>query len=105
MIALGIEESVRIKPSHGTRIACLSGVVWFTREGDPRDFFLTHGDCVELEPGVTMLTALEPTVLSIAERDEPSWPRRIMAALHGTVRLLKWPTKRDRAPGSIRLAL
>ena len=104
MIALGIEESMRIKPWHGTRIACLSGVVWFTREGDPRDLFLTHGDCVELEPGVTMLTALEPAVLSISERGAPSWPRRIMAALHGTVRLVEWPTKWGRATRALRLA-
>jgi DUF2917 family protein len=103
MIALGIEESVRIKPSHGTRISCLSGVIWLTREGDPRDYFLTHGDCIELEPGVTMLTALEPTVLSISEHDGLSWPRRLVAALHRTVRLFRLPEKAGRAMDAMRL--
>jgi DUF2917 family protein len=104
MIALSMQESVRIKPSHGIRIVCLSGVIWFTREGDPRDFFLTHGDCVELESGVTLFTALEPTVLSISECDQPSWPQRILAALHGIARPLQWPRKRGRATGAIGLA-
>ena len=104
MIALSMQESVRIKPSHGIRIACLSGVVWFTREGDPRDFFLTHGNCIELESGVTLFTALEPTILSISEYDRPSWPQRILAALHGIARPLQWRRMRGRATGAAGLA-
>ena len=81
MITLGLEESLRVKPSKGTRIACLSGVIWVTREGDPRDFILAHGEAVEVDSGVTMVTALEPTVISIAKRDRISWSRRIVNAL------------------------
>jgi hypothetical protein len=89
MIALGMQESVRIKPAQGTRIACLSGVIWFTREGDPRDFFLMHGDSIELGQEVTMFTALEPAILRICKRDVPSWPRRLAATVYAALGLLK----------------
>jgi hypothetical protein len=94
MIALGMQESVRIKPAQGTRIACLSGVIWFTREGDPRDFFLMHGDCIEPGPEVIMFTALEPAILRVSKRRRPSWSRRLAAAVHAAIRLLKRPPKR-----------
>jgi len=91
MITLGLQESLRVKPTKGTRIACLSGVIWVTREGDPRDFILAHGDAVEVGSGVTMVTALEPTVLSIVKRDRVSWARPVLRALHAAVLPLRRP--------------
>jgi len=91
MITLGSQESLRVKPAAGTRIACLSGVIWVTREGDLRDFILARGDAVEVGSGVTMVTALESTVLSIVKRDRLAWTRRVLRALHAVVLPLRRP--------------
>jgi Protein of unknown function (DUF2917) len=91
MITLGPQQSLRVEPSNGNLIACHSGVIWVTREGDPRDFILSPGDSVEVGSGVTMVMALEPTVLSIAKRGGVSWPRRMLQALRTRVRPLQRP--------------
>lgn len=68
MIALEREASLRVEPGSRVEIACLSGVVWVTCEGDTRDFFLAHGESlVPPTRGVTMVTALEPATVRVLD--------------------------------------
>jgi hypothetical protein len=94
MITLDVQESMCIRPTRRMRISCLSGRVWLTCEGDVRDSFLGHGDCAEVESGLTMLTAIEPAVLSIVKCEKHTWLQRIAAALLGALRALRSPAGR-----------
>jgi DUF2917 family protein len=68
MIALEREASLRVEPGSRIEIACLSGVVWVTHEGDTRDLFLAHGESlVPPMRGVTMVTALEPATVRLLD--------------------------------------
>jgi hypothetical protein len=68
MIALERETSLRVEPGTRVEIACLSGVVWITQQGDLRDLFLAPGESLELLPrGRTLLTALEPSLVRVVD--------------------------------------
>ncbi len=79
MITLQANDSFRVK-RRDTRIACLSGVVWVTREGDPCDFILAPGDSLESGNGLTVATALERAVIKVARRS-PHWFTRLRASM------------------------
>jgi len=69
MIALEREASVRVEPGTRIEIACLSGVLWVTQEGDCRDLFVAAGESLDLLPrGATLVTALEPSTLRAVDR-------------------------------------
>ena len=69
MIALEREASVRVEPGTRIEIACLSGVLWVTQEGDCRDLFLGPGESLELlARGATLVAALEPSTLRAVDR-------------------------------------
>jgi hypothetical protein len=75
MIGLERDASLRVKPGARVEICCLSGAVWVTQEGDPRDLFLASGESLALSPrGVTLVTALEPATLRVAERSMAAAP-------------------------------
>lgn len=68
MIALERETSLRVEPGTRVEIACLSGVVWITQQGDLRDLFLAPGESLELLPrGRTLVTALEPSMVRVVD--------------------------------------
>jgi hypothetical protein len=74
MIALNAESSLRLEHAGVLEIQCVSGVLWITREGDVCDRFLGPGDT--LRPGargVTLATALEPSLVRLLERPLPRW--------------------------------
>jgi hypothetical protein len=76
MIALERETSLRVEPGTRVEIACLSGVVWITQQGDLRDLFLAPGESLELLPrGRTLLTALEPSLVRVV--DAGATPRAV----------------------------
>jgi len=62
-VELQTERSLPLRPRQTRRLACHAGVVWLTREGDIRDVFLSAGDQAEIGPGLTVVTALEPSML------------------------------------------
>jgi len=96
VITLDSQQSLRIERSGGARVACASGVVWLTREDDPRDFILAHGEMIELVRGLTMVTALEPSVVSVEKTAGGSWWREIGKTLRtGLQRLLPRATGVD----------
>jgi len=85
MIALDAGKSLRLRPSDAARIGCLAGVLWITREGNPHDFFLTHGEFFELDRGLTIATALEPTLVSVEQLRLHAWFREILRRLRVSV--------------------
>jgi len=58
---------LRIRRSRTTRITCIAGRAWVTNQGDLRDFILERGESVDATRGLTIITALEPTVIDIEE--------------------------------------
>jgi Protein of unknown function (DUF2917) len=61
-------------------IGCLSGLLWITQPGDPRDLFVAAGQSVRVAPsGLTLVTAIELAVLRAGEPgsgcDTPAWRR------------------------------
>jgi hypothetical protein len=73
MIALENETSVRVKAGTAVEIACVSGVLWVTQEGDVRDMFLAPGESLRLAGrGLTIVTALEPSLVRLIEDAKPS---------------------------------
>lgn len=79
MITLQANDSFRVK-RRDMRIACLSGVIWVTREGDLCDFILRSGDSLESGNGLTVATALERAVINVARRS-PWWVTWLGATL------------------------
>jgi len=65
VIQLKPERSLRLAGWRRAHINCVRGVAWVTREGDVRDHILGSGECLDVGDGVTMITALEPTVIDI----------------------------------------
>jgi len=73
MVALENESSVRVKAGTAVEIACVSGVLWVTQEGDLRDMFLAPGESLRLVGrGLTIVTALEPSLVRLVEDARPS---------------------------------
>ena len=69
MIALENEASLRVEPGMPVEIACISGVLWVTQEGDVRDLFIASGESLRLAArGVTIVTALESSLVRVIER-------------------------------------
>ena len=77
MIAMEREASLRVEPGMRVEIACLSGVVWITQQGDLRDLFLAPGESIELLPrGRTLVTALEPALVRVVDAGTEARARR-----------------------------
>jgi len=83
MIALENETSVRVKAGTAVEIACVSGVLWVTQEGDVRDMFLAPGESLRLAGrGLTIVTALEPSLVRLIEDAKPSEFRRLRRSIN-----------------------
>jgi hypothetical protein len=65
MTPLQTESTLRLTAKQAAALVCHAGVLWLTREGDVRDLFLTPGERVEIGPGLTLVTALEPAIVSL----------------------------------------
>lgn len=60
---------VRIEDGRGMMVRVLSGEVWITEEGDPRDRLVTAGRYVRLvSSGVTLVSALSRSSISLSSR-------------------------------------
>jgi uncharacterized protein (DUF3084 family) len=60
---------VRIKDGRGLMVRVVSGEVWITEEGDPRDRFVTAGRHVRIvSSGVTLVSALSRSSISLSSR-------------------------------------
>jgi uncharacterized protein (DUF3084 family) len=60
---------VRIEDGRGMMVRVLSGEVWITEEGDPRDRFASAGRYVRIvSSGVTLVSALSRGSISLSSR-------------------------------------
>jgi hypothetical protein len=58
------EILVRIEDGRGTMVRVVSGSVWITEEGDPRDRFMAAGARLAIaSDGVTLVSALAPSTV------------------------------------------
>lgn len=59
---------IAFRERRGARIVCHSGTLWVTRESQVKDCILEAGDSLAVrEPGLTVITALAPSALTITE--------------------------------------
>jgi len=57
---------ITVQDGSGTRIRCLSGVLWVTQEGELKDSIVRAGDILTLHrPGRTVISALEVASLTL----------------------------------------
>jgi hypothetical protein len=60
---------VRIEDGRGMTVRVVSGEVWITEEGDPRDRFVTAGRYVRIvSSGVTLVSALSRSSIAVSSR-------------------------------------
>ncbi len=95
---LAAQENVPLEPrtglslrnAAGMEIACLSGCVWLTMEGDSRDITLAAGDAFTLERnGLALISAIEPSLVSLRTQWDASygrWPRWLQTIASWLVR-------------------
>jgi quercetin dioxygenase-like cupin family protein len=82
-IRLEPRRELSLADADGVEITCLSGAVWMTMEGDPRDIVLTAGDSHTVRRnGVTLVNALESSLLHVRmpRTQPPAWKRWLQAA-------------------------
>ncbi|HXN15101.1 MAG TPA: DUF2917 domain-containing protein [Usitatibacter sp.] len=68
MLALDAGQVLTLDDAAGVRILARSGTVWVTEEGDRKDHIVGPGDSLLVaRPGRTLVQALKPAWISIAE--------------------------------------
>jgi hypothetical protein len=77
MVKLKLEQCLRIMRSQPTRIACITGVVWVTQQGDCRDYIVARDEVLDVKGGLTLITALEPSVLDVQKMGASLCLRRV----------------------------
>ena len=77
-LSLARDGLLAVRDAQGTRITCLAGSLWITEDQRTCDIILTEGESFVLKrPGLTLIMALEPAVLSVRERHAESWVARL----------------------------
>ena len=67
-LSLAHEGLVAIRDGQGTRIVCHAGSLWITQECDVKDAVISAGESFTVRnPGLTLLTALSASELTIIE--------------------------------------
>ena len=81
-IKLAPMQILRIRDGAGLRIVCLSGALWLTQEGDPRDLFLEKAQQFTLDhPGLTLIQTLRNTEIQLERCLEKGAPFGVAAAM------------------------
>lgn len=81
-LCLKPKQLVKVRGGLGHSIACDSGSVWVTQDGDPRDVILRAGESFTLErEGLAVVQALEPGAISIAQAEPLTRASRLAAWL------------------------
>jgi hypothetical protein len=71
-LSLARDGMIAVRDARGVRITCLTGVLWITRDNYAKDFIVGPGESHVIDyPGLTLVTALEPTTLSMREASVP----------------------------------
>ena len=75
-LSLQRDGLIALRDGRGTRVTCVSGTLWITQDHDTKDTIIGDGQCFTIDyPGLTLLTALEPTQLRLAEASESARSR------------------------------
>ena len=79
MYQLGRAGGLALRDIRGRVVTCVSGSVWMTMEGDPRDVVLASGNSFVVDrDGLTLLAAQAPSVVAVVAPNEPrTWRDRI----------------------------
>jgi len=85
----------RIEDGQGSRVLCISGCLWLTQEGSPRDVVLNAGDEFTLSRnGTTIVMALSASRWLHTEAPAGARPARVhgdtLSALTAGVRRALW---------------
>ena len=76
-LSLAREGLVAIRDGQGTRIVCHAGSLWITQECDVKDAVITAGESFTVShPGLTLVTALSDSELTIIEPRAPAQSER-----------------------------
>ncbi|MFL6579464.1 MAG: DUF2917 domain-containing protein [Burkholderiales bacterium] len=76
---------IAVQDGAGTRIQCLSGVLWVTQEGESKDSIVRAGDVLILhKPGRALISALEVASLTLMG-PEPRKGHGLQINTHRTV--------------------
>lgn len=68
-LSLPRDGLVAMRDAEGTRVTCVSGALWITEDARESDVVLEAGDAFTLDrPGLTLIMALSPASLQLAER-------------------------------------
>ncbi len=80
MMRLDRERSLQLTPRQASGLTCHVGVLWLTREGDLCDVFLAAGDRTAVGRGLTIVTALEDSLVSLMPA-RPWWSAALAAVV------------------------
>ncbi len=70
-LSLQRDGLVALRDAEGTRVTCVSGALWITEDDRERDVVLEEGQAFTLgRPGLTLIMALSPASLQLAEPRE-----------------------------------
>jgi len=77
-LVLTRDGMIAVRDAKGVRITCLTGVLWITQDNYVKDFIVAAGESHTIDyAGLTLVTALEPTTLSVGEASLPLLLARI----------------------------
>lgn len=80
-IVLARDGMIAIRDAQGVRIGCIKGALWITQDNYVQDFIVGPGETHTIDyAGLTLVTALEPTTLSVGE-PKPTLTARIMYSI------------------------
>ena len=70
-LTLARDGLIALRDAQGTRVTCLTGALWITEDREHGDIVLEAGETVTLQrPGLTLVMALQPAELRLAEQRE-----------------------------------
>jgi uncharacterized protein (AIM24 family) len=88
---------LRIVGNPGTTVACLSGCLWITRDGCPKDFELAAGQEYRVDAAAPVIVgAFEPSLASVqrAQRAGP-WRQRLSELVMRSGGRGRYPNRTD----------
>lgn len=91
-LVLARDGMIAVRDARGVRITCLTGVLWITQDNYVKDFIVGPGESHTVDyAGLTLVTALEPTTLSMREASAPLMSRIGKGIVHRLATLLPRP--------------
>lgn len=91
-VGLARDGLIALRDTRGLRITCRTGVLWITQDNYDKDFIVGPGESHVIDyNGLTLVTALEPSTLSLVEAPAPLPTRLVQAFARRLAGLLPRP--------------